>query len=47
MSDDEMWGTFNMGLGMIVVVDSKDVPQGERVVGEVVRQGGSERVTIR
>ena len=47
VSDDEMWGTFNMGLGMIVVVDAKDVAQGETVVGEVARQAGSERVTIR
>ena len=47
VSDDEMWGTFNMGLGMILVVDSDDVPPGEMVVGEVVRQTGPDRVEIR
>ena len=47
ISDDEMWGTFNMGLGMIVVVDAKDVPEGAMVVGEVVKQTGPDRVTIR
>jgi len=46
VSDDEMWGTFNMGLGMIVVMDSKDVPDGALVVGEVVKQSGPERVAI-
>ena len=46
VSDDEMWGTFNMGLGMIVVVDPSDVPDHAAVVGEVVQQNGSERVAI-
>jgi phosphoribosylformylglycinamidine cyclo-ligase len=47
VSDDEMWHTFNMGLGMILVVDRNDVPPGEMVVGEVVRQAGPDRVEIR
>ena len=46
ISDDEMWGTFNMGLGMILVMDSIDVPAGSLVVGEVVKQSGPERVAI-
>ncbi|HET9410568.1 MAG TPA: phosphoribosylformylglycinamidine cyclo-ligase [Candidatus Dormibacteraeota bacterium] len=43
---DEMLGTFNMGLGMIVVVAPNAVPAGATVVGEVVRQSGPDRVTI-
>ena len=41
-----MWGTFNMGLGMILVVDPGDVPEGAMIVGDVVEQSGPERVEI-
>jgi phosphoribosylformylglycinamidine cyclo-ligase len=47
IAHDEMYGTFNMGLGMILVVDRKDVPSDATVVGEVVRQVGPARVVIR
>ena len=46
VSDDEMWGTFNMGLGMILVVDPKDVPSRALVVGEVLKQSGTDRVEL-
>ncbi|TAN33751.1 phosphoribosylformylglycinamidine cyclo-ligase [bacterium] len=46
IADDEMFGTFNMGLGMILVVDRDDVPTGATVVGEVVRHAGPDRVVI-
>ena len=46
VSDDEMWGTFNMGLGMILVVDRDEVPRSAQVVGEVVAHTAGERVVI-
>ena len=46
VSDDEMWGTFNMGVGMILVMDPEDVPEDATVVGEVVKQSGPERVDL-
>lgn len=46
IAHDEMYGTFNMGLGMILVVDPSDVPSGAVVVGEVVRHSGPDRVVI-
>ena len=46
IADDEMYGTFNMGLGMILAVDPSDVPSGATVVGEVVRHSGPDRVVI-
>jgi phosphoribosylformylglycinamidine cyclo-ligase len=47
ISDDEMYGTFNMGLGMILVVDRDHIPKDALVIGEVVRQTGPDRVAIR
>jgi hypothetical protein len=35
-----------MGLGMVLVVDPSDVPAGAKVVGEVVRHSGPDRVVI-
>jgi phosphoribosylformylglycinamidine cyclo-ligase len=46
VAEDEMWRTFNMGLGMILVVDRNEVPDGALVVGEVVEQGSGDRVEI-
>jgi phosphoribosylformylglycinamidine cyclo-ligase len=36
ISDEEMFGTFNMGIGMILVMDRGTVPAGALVIGEVV-----------
>jgi phosphoribosylformylglycinamidine cyclo-ligase len=47
VSNDEMLGTFNMGLGMVLVMDTSDVPSGAMVVGEVVSRSGPDRVMIR
>jgi phosphoribosylformylglycinamidine cyclo-ligase len=47
IASDEMYGTFNMGLGMILAVDPGSVPAGAAVVGEVVRHSKGERVVIR
>jgi phosphoribosylformylglycinamidine cyclo-ligase len=46
IADIEMFGTFNMGLGMILVVDRDEVPRSACVVGEVVPHAGGERVVI-
>jgi phosphoribosylformylglycinamidine cyclo-ligase len=46
ISDDEMNGTFNMGLGMILVVDPSEAPPAASVVGEVTRQSGPDRVVV-
>ncbi|HVH63624.1 MAG TPA: phosphoribosylformylglycinamidine cyclo-ligase [Candidatus Dormibacteraeota bacterium] len=46
VSHDEMWGTFNMGVGMILVVDPKDVPKNALLIGKVVEQSGTDRVEI-
>jgi phosphoribosylformylglycinamidine cyclo-ligase len=47
ISEDEMFGTFNMGLGMILVVDRDEVPRSAQVIGEVVEHTTGERVVIR
>jgi len=45
VDDDEMLGTFNMGLGMVLVT-AEPLP-GLPVVGRVVEQSGAHRVTFR
>jgi len=46
VDEGEMYGTFNMGLGMILAVDASEVPPGALIVGEVVIQSKTDRVTI-
>jgi phosphoribosylformylglycinamidine cyclo-ligase len=36
VSDEEMFGTFNMGIGMVLVMDRDQVPPGSLVIGAVV-----------
>jgi phosphoribosylformylglycinamidine cyclo-ligase len=36
VSDEEMFGTFNMGIGMVLVMQRALVPPGSLVIGEVV-----------
>jgi phosphoribosylformylglycinamidine cyclo-ligase len=51
---DEMWRTFNMGMGMVLVVRPDEVPEllraldesGAVVIGKVVAESGPERVRI-
>ncbi|HXA27755.1 MAG TPA: phosphoribosylformylglycinamidine cyclo-ligase [Candidatus Angelobacter sp.] len=54
ISPDEMWRTFNMGIGMVVVVPAEDASRVESVagmpvhrIGRVVEQTGPERVVLR
>ena len=46
VANDEMFGTFNMGLGMILVIEPGPVPDGAVRVGEVVRHAKTDRVVI-
>jgi phosphoribosylformylglycinamidine cyclo-ligase len=54
ISPDEMWRTFNMGVGMVVVVPQDDAARVESAaglpvyrIGRVVEQTGPERVVLR
>ncbi len=54
ISPDEMWRTFNMGIGMVVVVPESDAGRVEMAaglpvhrIGRVVEQSGPERVVLR
>jgi phosphoribosylaminoimidazole (AIR) synthetase len=51
---DEMWRTFNMGVGMVMVVRQADTPEllraldgtGATAIGTVVAPDGPERVRL-
>jgi phosphoribosylformylglycinamidine cyclo-ligase len=43
VADEEMQGTFNLGIGMVLVMDGADAGD-LPVVGEVVEQAGPQRV---
>ena len=45
VEEDEMFGTFNMGLGLVLV--AAEPLEGFPVVGRVVEQAGSRRVILR
>jgi phosphoribosylformylglycinamidine cyclo-ligase len=51
IDDDDMYATFNMGLGMILVIDPDripaDVPPDLVRVGDVVERRGAQRVVFR
>jgi phosphoribosylformylglycinamidine cyclo-ligase len=36
VGEEEMFGTFNMGIGMVLVMNRDEVPEGANVIGEVV-----------
>jgi phosphoribosylformylglycinamidine cyclo-ligase len=38
VTEEEMFGTFNMGIGMVLVMDRGAVPPGSLVIGEVVTE---------
>ncbi len=45
VANDEMLGTFNMGVGMVLVTDQP--PPGLPVIGRVLEQAGSHRIRVR
>ena len=45
VTSDEMLGTFNMGVGMVLVTDQP--PPGLPVIGRVLEQTGSHRIRVR